>query len=379
MVIFIQPPTELINMILYEQNKQDLLLLEKITKSTIRQYDANIEKYTEFHKLSWTELIQEAEEDEEKINKLQKRRIKNRLQRYVYYLLETEHTPSTVRQYVAKIKKLYHLNDIETPQLKLPRIIQKEDFSDLPTREEIIRVINNSSPKMKALVTLIASSGLSTVEIVNLTVNDFVEATEQYHTGVQSVTELIGVLEKQRRVIPVWNVQRQKTGIRYVTFSSPESVQYILEMLRIIVLRKELKLTDKLFGYSVTPPLTHLFSRYNDKLGLGWLETRRRFRPHALRSFFATTISMRGMSFIATEFLLGHSMDSTRSAYYRAEPEQLKREYLRVLPYLSFMEDVRTVSITDEEKEELIELKRYKKHTEERMLKLEEAIRALTQ
>lgn len=328
--------------------------------------------------MTWEELIQEAEEDEENIVKLNKRRIKQRLQSFIYHMLEEDKSTNTIINYTSKITKLYKTNEIELPQLKYPRRDVVETYEDLPSRDEITRVLQSTSVKNKALITFIASSGLSIVEVVSLTFRDFHDATLEYHEPSHSVVDFILELEYKNKVIPVWRVQRQKTKVKHITFSSPESTRFIVEYVKNLVMTREVRMDDKLFGYSSTRSICSLCVRLNDKHQLGWTKTRRRFHAHALRSFFATTLTSRGVSYLTTEFLLGHSIDSTRSAYYKADVEHLRREYVQVLPYLSFLEVVRTVSLDDDERRELSELKEYKCVTEKRMLRLEEAVRALT-
>lgn len=365
-------------MITYEQTMQEIILLNKISESTKKLYEIAHNQYTTYHNMTWAELIQEAEEDENNIIKINKRRIKDRLQQFIYYLLEQNKSTNTITSYLTRIIKMYKTNDIEVPSLKYPRKDHEETYEDLPSREEIRKVMQNTSTKNKALISFIASSGLSIVEVASLTFRDFHDATSEYHDKTENVLEFLLALEGKSKVIPTWHVQRRKTKVSHVTFNSPEATRYIVEYAKELVLSEEVRMDDKLFNYSSKKGVGATFARLNDKHRLGWTKTRRRFHAHALRSFFATTLTSRGVSYLTTEFLLGHSIDSTRSAYYKADVEHLRREYVQVLPYLSFLEVVRTVSLDDDERRELSELKEYKRVTEKRMLRLEEAVRTLT-
>lgn len=364
----------------YKQTIQEITLLNQITPNTHKIYDLVHTQYTTLHQMTWEQLIQEAEQDEQTIPKPSKRRIKKRIQEYIYHLLEEDKQPTTIKQYTTILKKLYTTNEIELPQIKLPRINpNREGYEDLPTRQEITQAIHNSKLKMKATILLIVSSGMARNEVCNLTIQDFKEATrEYYHQEPTTVYELINILKKQQHIIPVWHIKRRKTNVNYITCNSPEATKHILQLLELRLIHNVLTFEDTLLGYNTPSLVTHNFMRLNDRLGFGRLATRRRFHPHALRSYFATTINSRGMPYLCAEFMLGHTVDSTRSAYYKAEPSQIKREYMRVVNYLSFVTRVETVTLDDDERRELEELKEYKQYTEQRMLKLEEAVRTLT-
>ena len=364
----------------YKQTMQEITLLNKITPNTHKIYDLVHTQYTTLHQMTWEQLLDEAEQDEQTIHKPSKRRIKKRIQEYIYHLIDQDKQPTTIKQYISTLKKLYTTNEIEIPPIHLPKNNKiREGYEDLPTRQEITQAIQNSKTKMKATILLIVSSGMARNEACQLTIQDFKEATrEYYHKEPENVYELIKLLKKQKHIIPVWHIKRRKTNVNYITCNSPEATTYLIQSIEERQTKKVLTFEDKLLGFSEPALITHNFMHLNDRLAFGRLATRRRFHPHALRSYFATTINSRGMPYLCAEFMLGHTVDSTRSAYYKAEPSQIKREYMRVVNYLSFVTHVETVTLDDDERRELEELKEYKQYTEQRMLKLEEAVRTLT-
>ena len=342
------------------------------SKNTYKTYELVVKNYTNFQQVSFTYLITEAEAEEELIHKISKRSIKKRLIRYQLHLQQENRTPNTIRNYMSKILKVYKYLDIETPALPPVKNYIIETYEDLPTKQEINEAIFYSRLKMKALITFLASSGLRRSDAANLKVGDFFKATKDQHKA-HDVLELITQLQKQELVIPEWHITSKKTNISHITFSSHESSMYILQMLKERLLIKEVVLSDSLFEVSAQG-ITKNFNKINSKLGLGWKQTRRKFHPHSLRKYFATTLTNNDVDFLTTEFLMGHTLPSVQQSYYYANPERLKRKYVRVMKELTFTMTVNYLDVSSKEKRELEQLRSFKTESEQRILQLEEMV-----
>lgn len=355
-----------------EKTLQEMKTIYRWSNGTYKLYQLILNQYTIFQGISFNDLIIEAETEEQTIHKPSKRRIKKRLIQYQIHLQEQDKTPNTIKNYLAKIVKVYRYLDIEVPLLPPVRNNIVETFDDIPTREEIQKAILHSRTKMKAIITFIASSGLRRSDVANLRIGDFFKATRNYHKA-NNIIEFLLQLEKQEIVIPEWHITSQKTGIKHITFSSHESTLYIIQMLKERLLSEELELNDLLFD--VQPQtISKNFKTINTKLGFGWKQTRRKFHPHALRKYFATTLTSNDMDFLTTEFLLGHTLSSVQQSYYYANPGRLRNKYLRVMCYLSFTMEVSVVDVDSREKRELLELRKYRRSSDERIRRLEELV-----
>lgn len=351
---------------------QEMKIIYNWSENTYHGYELILQRYTNFTGLSFQELIQEAETDETNIHKTNKRRIKRRLLQYQIHLQKQNKTPNTIKRYISTVTKVYKYCDIEVPTLHTPKNNIKETYEDLPTKKEIQRAIQHSNIKMKAIITFLASSGLRRSDTAALTIGDFFKATREYHDA-HDVTSMILQLEKRKLIIPEWHIESIKTGIRHITFSSHESTTYILQMLKERLMKEEITLQDSLF--SIHPDtITKNFKKINTKLDLGWKTTRRRFHPHALRKYFATTLTTNDMDYLTTEFLLGHTLSSVQQSYYYANPQKLKNKYARYMNYLTFTMEINYVDISSVEKRELEELRAYRMQSDERIRKLEEMI-----
>lgn len=372
--IYITINTILYNMITntLDETLTEMNMMLSWSEQTYKLYKFMLQKYIDFNMVSFEELIQEAETDEENINKLSKRRIKKRLIKYQIYLQQQDKTPNTIKGYMSAVMKVYKYMDIEVP--KLPTIKNNiiETYDDLPTKEEIKKAVLHSRIKMKAIITFIASSGLRRSDVASLTVGDFFKATHDYHKA-NNVLEMIVQLEKRDVVVPEWHITSEKTNVTHITFSSNESSMYILQMLKERILVESVNLVDSLFNIQ-KETITRNFITLNTRLGYGWKQTRRKFHPHALRKYFATTLTTNDVDFLTTEFLIGHTLPSVQSSYYYANPNKLKNKYMRIMKHLTFTMEVSFIDIDSKEKRELKELRQFKLESSERIRKLEEVV-----
>lgn len=358
--LYIPVPTNIINMTTQNNTLKEMKLIYGWSKNTYTQYQITLTDYTQYHKKTLQELITEAETDEENIHKIGKRRIKQRLIQYRLHLQENKQfKPNSIKAYLSKITKIYKYHDIDIPPLPPIRCIQTETYKDIPKYKEIQKAIFTSRPKMKAIITFIASSGLRRGDTANLTIQDFTDATREYHNDkYEDLHELLEILNTEKQVIiPTWNITDQKTGIPHLTFSSNESTYYIVELLKERLKKETLTPDDTIFGIQANT-ITHNFKLINNRLGMGMKDTRVYFHPHALRKYFATTLTSNDVDYLATEFLLGHKLRGSSSSYYFANPERLKNKYVRVMDYLNFTMNVNYCDINSREREELLLLKR---------------------
>jgi len=362
------------------QSNEDILLEMQLvlgwTQNTYIQYYTALKDYTNFQRMNITDLLDEADTEEEIINKLSKRSIKKRLIKYRIHLQQQGKAANTIKQYMNRICKIYRYNDIEIPTLPPVKQDVYETFEDVPTNDLIKKCILHSRTKMKAIITFIASSGLRRSDVANITMKDFINATREYHNTddiIPCMQELNARIKKQELIIPTWNIKSIKTGIKHITFNSPECTIYILQMLTEQLLKKGISNNDYLFGIGAAA-ITVNFRNLNDRLNIGWKENRRYFHPHSLRKYFATTLHNNDVDYLTTEFLLGHKLSAVDSSYYFADPNKLKNKYMRVMQHFNFSMKLTYIDVTSNEKRELEYLRDYKQESEQRILQLEEMV-----
>ena len=75
---------------------------------------------------------------------------------------------------------------------------------------------------MRAIILFISSSGCGRSETVNLTIQDFINATSDYHHNTE-IYNVLNELKDKQDIIPRWEICRNKTNKFYTTFTSPEA------------------------------------------------------------------------------------------------------------------------------------------------------------
>ena len=307
---------------MYQNNLFQRFCKERnIKDSTMKGYHSTLKKYEDFHKKSLDELIEEAIKDEEERTPLKERKIKKRLLDYRTYLLDSDMSPNTSKTYFSKLKTFYLHFEIELPHLPDAKYnkIYETNYLDLPTKEHIAQAIEISTIDLKAVILFMSSSGTAKAETLSLTVEQFIQGTQEYHNG-GSIKIILDTLEKRKNIVPTFYLKRIKTDKYYYTFCSPEASHHIVKYLKT---RQNLKLEDKLFDFTPSLLLTR-FQEINDYFDWGFKGKYRFFRSHTLRKFHASNI---GLSAEYIDSLQGRSKNEVHETYIKTNPKRLKEIY----------------------------------------------------
>jgi integrase len=261
--------------------------------------------------------------------------------------------PLTIKSRVTGVKSFFETFDIEVP--KLPRVgkaIPLEKNNEIPKKEDIQDVLKVADPLEKAIVLCGVSSGLGANEICNLRVKDFKK-------GYDSKTD-----------ITTLKLRREKAGFDFVTFLSSEASRAILDYLeyrnritseprqierlqkqkvysdndylfiRRQVLPEYLKKHDDNLRKLDTESLTKIYRRLAEKARKNTPANDWGFiRSHNLRKYFNSVLLNSGADSFFTNFLMGHTLDETQAAYFRASPDKLKEIYVKFAPFLTIQKE----------------------------------------
>ena len=264
----------------------------------------------------------------------------------------------SAKKYVGNIRTLFRHNRIvigELPYFSTKQVRKAEviDYEDLPNREMLKKAIEVKNPLLKAMTLFMSSSGISRTDCWNLTVQDYLDSTFEYHQTNNIYDAIKKMNDSELSVIPTFKLKRVKTGETYRTFASHESVRAINNYL---LSRELLENTDRLFDIDFRY-LNDLFKQTNDLLGFGEIDGRSRFCPQMLRSYQASQLAEAGMNDSLIDLIQGRKPPGiARRHYIRVKRETLKEEYIRCLPFLVVddIEEVRTeLEIVKEENKEL--------------------------
>ena len=243
--------------------------------TTTKKYKNHLKNYTNFHKMTLRELIDEADEEEENQIRMKRRKIRQRLIDFrTWMLIDKKFAGSTIKGNIISVKSFYKHHGIETPSL--PHVVLNDspnehiEFEDLPTIDTI-RTAMESTKKQnhKALILFAACTGSARKELASFTFQQFLDGVAPFCHNPKNAQDIIDELDgkcEEQEIIPVFKMKRSKTDYMYYTPVTPECLQVMINYLKSEGLN--LKPEDRFFqlgGWGVSS----VFEQINDKFNWG--------------------------------------------------------------------------------------------------------------
>jgi integrase len=343
------------------------------SKSTQINYTRSIRYYEKLTGHTMRECVDIA--DDEEYNNIRWKNTQTRkwILEYREKLYE-KYNVSTAQLYLTAVITVYR--HFETTIPPLPYYSTKNlhktapiNYNDLPDREILSACLQATSPLVRSLILFMSSSGISRIDVLNLTIGDYLEATSDYHDQDKSVKYAIRDM-RDAMIVPTFHLTRQKTGQDYFTFCSHEAVKSINSYL---LTRTEILHRDKPLFKIHERYINLIFERLNGSMGLGKVGNYNRLRPHMLRKYHASQLAEAGMSTEHINLLQGRKVTGIAHEHYiRIKPEALREEYIQALPYLVIEETQRYKTELETVKEENTQLHSELDGILERIKRLEE-------
>jgi len=255
------------------------------------------------------------------------------LDRIKAFVMRDDRARGTVYVYSSALKSFLKHNGIDVPVGKVKTWVTYEDRAI--TGEELRRLLEVADLRTKVAVAILAQSGVRSGTLGQLTYGHVREGLEKDEAPLK--IHIASELAKDRVK-------------SFDTFIGPEAVEllrtYIEARKRGTEYIKKEALTDK------SPLIRNGLSRevlgikrdaiYNSirnaMLKAGLIERgekRSKLRPHSLRKFFKTQMEAAGVSRTFIEYMMGHTLPGTDSAYFKPTLDQLRDAYMKGLPFLS--------------------------------------------
>ena len=321
--------------------------------NTQKHYLSALQFYTEFTGKTPEELISEAEAEIKAGVSSRVRKIKRYLTGFRKSLQDNELAEKTVQGYVSAVKSFYTSFDIDIPKLQKSgkTVSVKEENVPIPTKSDLQEALKTCDVMEKALLLVGVSIGLSSNEIIRLTVKQFKDGNNDPETQITTLS-----------------LRRQKVKFDFITFLSPEATQAVQDYLNYrnrkaksgkeeryhqLEKQKVFSENDCLFCKQHIPD-TFLKTR-NDKerqLTRGIMMKIYRtisekacknsqdgdwnlIRSHNMRKYFNSALLNAGCDSFHVEYFMGHKLNATQAAYFRASPEKLREMYQKYVPFLT--------------------------------------------
>ena len=343
---------EMKNMTILERLQRE----RNLADNTMQVYHRSVKYYETLTGYTIEELLEIA--DQEETNNIRWKNTKTR-----QWILEyrdwcyNNYNVSTAQLYLTAILTIYRHFEMTIPPLpyystKHSRRTPPINYNDLPDRQLLQECLHISTPLTRAIILFMSSSGISRIDLLSLTIDDYLEATSDYHDHQESVKYAIKDM-RDTDIVPTFHLKRQKTGQDYFTFCSHEAVKsinaYLLTRTEILHRNRPL--------FKINPRyINMIFERLNGHFQLGKVGNYNRLRPHMLRKYHASQLAEAGMSTEHINLLQGRKVSGVaHESYIRIKPETLREEYINALPYL-VVEEVNRFktelqSVTEENKE----------------------------
>jgi integrase len=341
--------------------KKDNIIVEwfdsiKPEDSTIESYLSALQSYTESTGKTPEELINEAEQEISDGMIPRMRSIKKYFNDFSKHLKDSGLADKTIQRTMSTVRSFYTSFDIDIPKLAKTEHTAAglEENLAIPTKSDIQDVLKVCDPLEKVLVLVGVSSGLSTNEIIRLTVKQFKDNYDP-ETHIKTLS-----------------LRRAKVKFDFITFLSPEASQAVWDYLdyrnrktkdnresRFNQLEKQRVFSDSNFLFcranisdeflitrnekdrqitkSIMMKIYRAISEKAGKNATGgnW----NLIRSHNMRRYFNSALLNASCDSFHVEFFMGHKLDATRAAYFRASPEKLRAIYLKYVPYLTIQKE----------------------------------------
>lgn len=328
---------------------QEWFTKKNLAKGTHEIYKIVMEDYQKFTEKNLEELLDEAEEDEASIAIKRKRRINKHIFGYKVYLEEKNYAPGTINNKMAAVISFYKTFDIDLPAITLNRgdtILDKND-TPLITKKQLNKMLNVACARDKAIIYLLALSGISQIEARDLTIKKYMEtASQSIQKDIQDIEGLFEYEDLILEEVLIINLTREKSKFRRHTFIPPEVSRAIITYLKERKYNRNEKkhitdLNGTLFVTNHGNPMsrsgiTTAIRRVGEKAGFKSEKGARSFwRPHACRSYVESIIINHNGDRVLADYMVGHVITGSTRSYWKSDPEKIKKRYLEVLPLLS--------------------------------------------
>lgn len=343
---------------------QDYIEERRLKPRTIKSYLYHIYNYCQSTKLLPSELLEEAEEEEENLIRLRKRKIKLHLKSFEKFMDQKEYSHTHQKTAMTVVRNFYGHFEIQLPQTIRNKTPQThETYEDLPTIEELSKALSLCYGKYKPIFLTMLSSSMGASEVRNLKVKDFLNAISNYFREPLILPlDMLQIRSKINKKVFIgeWNIIRVKTSMPYVCFTSPEANFSILDYLE----REPPKsIDDYLFPRSKEqgdePIKENTFMVYfqtlNKRAGLGKVNKYAKLHSHVFRKFYASKLLDKDIQQIHIDALLGHSVSNkTTGTYSKPTIQHLKHDYLKIVKDIS-IEEIEVKTMESPEYQELKE------------------------
>jgi site-specific recombinase XerC len=331
-----------------EFHKDELILkwfsIRNISPATRKNYNIALKEYSTFTGLTPHELIENAGSEEKDDLPLYKRNIALYLITFKIKLIEDGKASSTINLYLAAVKSFYKTFNLTLPDVKSEKTSKSPKIIKA-SRKDIKRLLDVSKPREKAIISLMAMSGMGVNQIKDVTIKMFFNSvSDSLKFKLKNIYDIFKNEEQILEEVLTIEMISKKDNHRYHTFIPPEVTHNIYTYLqercfgsnhniRINSLEEPLFLS--VLGHPLTNDAISTIIRRNAyRAGLNKV-TNNSWTSQALLKFFTNTINISTHNQDISKYLRGHKIRKHHAQHFYNHLADLKEYYLHLIPQLS--------------------------------------------
>jgi integrase len=273
--------------------------------------------------------------------RIEPRKIEGLIRDYIVYMREGKRLAhATMSSRIAAISHFLHMNDVQINWKKIKKYMGKHRsiVEDRPyQREEIKKLIDLAPLRDKAIICLLASSGMRRGALPRLRLRD-IDRIDKYHLYKftvyknESESYITYCTPECTKIIDEYLQYRSSLGERLVP-NTPLFRQIFDGVLQV---NKPLPISD----YSISLMISRLLkdSRVRQPPPAASIHTEL-MQTHGFRKFFKTTCINAGVNPLYSEYLMGHRSGLTKS-YFKPTDQVLLEGNDKVLGYVAAINDL---------------------------------------
>lgn len=316
-------------------------LKKDLSPQTRKCYKEHMQHFLKYNNITLTEFYNEFK----KIDTITNSTIEFMILDYLDEL-KKKYSNNSILTIKTCIQSFCTVNNFEFPQIHIKKQGLLKNYRRNLKKEEIQQLIQNTTVRNKAVVSLSALSGMASNEVRHITLQQLVNMiNDELHTNYTDIFEVMDnkdVILSERECYP-FILERIKCNHIYTTFIATETLDLIIKYLLSLndtkinetpfVFRKR---DNSPFGVSTQNGIQKYLSNYNNFDKSREKGSQHLFTPHHLRRYFYSTV-LNHAGVIYADLWTGHKLDSIRGAYTRVD-DSMQEKYLKCLPYLSLSE-----------------------------------------
>ena len=323
---------------------KEFVLNRNLKPETIRSYNRKLRIYCEVTGLSLTQLIEEAEDDEDNGIRFRKRRIKMHFQDLQDHLIKKDYSSQKIVDIISTIRGFYSHFEIQIPKRAFSSNPPDLEEYKVPTKEDIKLAINNSSLRFATFIMFMATTGITLVDVMNLKFSDFLLSLNIPPKEFENSMDTEDLKNSwDENDIQTWHIRRQKSTTAHYTFTTPETTKHLFMYMEQHPPKDP---DDSLFrGNTGNKMRQDVFQDYLRKLNTkcGWPIIGKQIflHSHSFRKYFTNTLEGQGMPHNYIRELIGHRKDQLTRAYFYTPLKRLREEYFKYMPHLIYLKKLK--------------------------------------